>query len=339
MVRKSLLVCLLILTLGVIATGCGDQSQAPAEPGAAPEPAPEQVRIGVVQFAEHPSLDQARQGFLDSLSEAGYIEGQNLQVDYQNAQGDVATCSTIANKFVGDQADLILAIATPAAQAAAEATKDIPILITAVTDPVVARLVESLENPGTNVTGTSDMNPVDLQLGLVKEIVPDAENVGIIYNSSEANSNVQVEMAREAVADLGLNIVEAVATNTAEVQQAAQSLVGKVDAIYVPTDNTVVAALDAVVQVAEQNDIPLIVGEGDSVRKGGLATVGIDYYILGRQTGDIAIRILEEGVTPQDIPVEYQKEYKTVVNLTAAENMGVTLPQSLLDRAEQVKAE
>lgn len=339
MVKKSLLVCLLILTLGVIATGCGDQSQAPAEPGAAPEPAPEQVRIGVVQFAEHPSLDQARQGFLDSLSEAGYIEGQNLQVDYQNAQGDVATCSTIANKFVGDQADLILAIATPAAQAAAEATKDIPILITAVTDPVVARLVESLENPGTNVTGTSDMNPVDLQLGLVKEIVPDAENVGIIYNSSEANSNVQVEMAREAVADLGLNIVEAVATNTAEVQQAAQSLVGKVDAIYVPTDNTVVAALDAVVQVAEQNDIPLIVGEGDSVRKGGLATVGIDYYILGRQTGDIAIRILEEGVTPQDIPVEYQKEYKTVVNLTAAENMGVTLPQSLLDRAEQVKAE
>lgn len=339
MVKKSLLVCLLILTLGVIATGCGDQSQAPAEPGAAPEPAPEQVRIGVVQFAEHPSLDQARQGFLDSLSEAGYIEGQNLQVDYQNAQGDVATCSTIANKFVGDQADLILAIATPAAQAAAEATKDIPILITAVTDPVVAGLVEGLENPGTNVTGTSDMNPVDLQLGLVKEIVPDAENVGIIYNSSEANSNVQVEMAREAVADLGLNIVEAVATNTAEVQQAAQSLVGKVDAIYVPTDNTVVAALDAVVQVAEQNDIPLIVGEGDSVRKGGLATVGIDYYILGRQTGDIAIRILEEGVTPQDIPVEYQKEYKTVVNLTAAENMGVTLPQSLLDRAEQVKAE
>lgn len=339
MVRKSLLVCLLILTLGVIATGCGDQSQAPAEPGAAPEPAPEQVRIGVVQFAEHPSLDQARQGFLDSLSEAGYIEGQNLQVDYQNAQGDVATCSTIANKFVGDQADLILAIATPAAQAAAEATKDIPILITAVTDPVVAGLVEGLENPGTNVTGTSDMNPVDLQLGLVKEIVPDAENVGIIYNSSEDNSTVQVEMAREAVADLGLNIVEAVATNTAEVQQAAQSLVGKVDAIYVPTDNTVVAALDAVVQVAEQNDIPLIVGEGDSVRKGGLATVGIDYYTLGRQTGDIAIRILEEGVTPQDIPVEYQKEYKTVVNLTAAENMGVTLPQSLLDRAEQVKAE
>src|SRR5690554_5690043 len=242
------------------------------------------LRIDITQIVEHPSLDQARQGFIDRLSELGYAEGIDIVYDIQSAQGDLATAQTIARKFQSDGVDLILAIATPTAQAAAHIVKDIPILITAVTDPVAAELVESIERPGTNVTGTSDLTPVRAQLELLKEIAPNAKRVGIVYNAGEVNSVVQVEIARAAAAELGLTIVEATAGNSSEVLQAAQSLQGRVDAIYVPTDNTVVSALESVVGVAERAGIPLIAGEADSVAKGALATVGIDYYMLGRQT-------------------------------------------------------
>lgn len=327
---RVIFIILVTLLAGLLCLGAGCAKKE------VPPTAEKVLKVGIIQIAEHPSLDMARQGFLDVLKEKGYEEGKNLTVDYQNAQGDPSTANTIAQKFVADKVDLVLAIATPAAQAMAKATKDIPILITAVTDPVAAGLAESLEKPGTNVTGTTDMNPVKDQLALLKEICPEAKNVGVLYNTSEKNSEVQVEIAEKVAPELGVKIIKAVATSSAEVLQAANSLVGKVDAFYVPTDNTVVSALDSVIKVAEEHDIPLIVGEGDSVKKGGLATLGIDYYTLGKQTADIALRIWERGEKPENIPIEGQKEYKLIVNLKAAEAMGVKVPEAVVKRAAEV---
>lgn len=293
------------------------------------------LKVGITQIVEHPSLDAARQGFIERMAELGYAEGADVTYDIQSAQGDFATAQTIARKFQSDGVDLILAIATPTAQAAAHIIKDIPILITAVTDPVTADLVESIARPGTNVTGTSDLTPVKAQLELLKEILPNATRVGVVYNAGEVNSVVQVDIAREAAAQLGLTLVEATAGNSSEVLQAAQSLQGRVDAIYVPTDNTVVSALESVVLVAERAKLPLIAGEADSVAKGALATIGIDYYQLGRQTADIAYRVLQ-GEDPAEISVEYLEEQNVVVNLGAAQRMGVTIPESVLAKAVEV---
>jgi putative tryptophan/tyrosine transport system substrate-binding protein len=294
-----------------------------------------ELKIGVIQIVEHPALDAARQGFVDVLAENGYVEGENTAYDYQNAQGDMSNANTIAQKFNIDRPDLILAIATPTAQAVANVVKDIPILITAVTDPVDAGLVDSAEEPGTNVTGTTDMNPIDRQLELVLKFKPDASRLGIIYNAGESNSVVQVKIAREVAQKLGLKLVEATADSSANVLQVAYSLANRVDAIYVPTDNTVVSAIESVVMVAEEFDLPLIVGEDNSVRSGGLATVGIDYYRLGRQTGEMALRIID-GASPETMPIEEQKEMKLVINAPAAEAMGVTIPDELMEIADEI---
>ena len=293
------------------------------------------LRVGITQIVEHPALDAARQGFIERMAELGYREGVDVVYDIHSAQGDTGTAITIAQKFAADRVDLVLAIATPTAQAAAQVIRDIPILITAVTDPVSAELVESIERPGTNVTGTSDLTPVRAQLELLKLLAPSARRVGVIYNSGEVNSVVQVELARRAAADLGLEIVEAIAVNSSEVLQAAQSLVGRVDALYVPTDNTVVSAIEAVVLVAERARLPLISGEDLSVEQGALATVGLDYKQLGRQTADMAVRVLR-GENPAEMPIEYQDEISVVVNLAAAARMGVDIPADLLARAARV---
>jgi putative ABC transport system substrate-binding protein len=293
------------------------------------------VTIGIAQIAEHPALDSARQGFVDRMKQLGYQEGKQVIYDMRNAQGDMATAQTIARKFVGDGVDLILAIATPTAQAAANVTNKIPILITAVTDPQAAGLVRSNQTPGTNVTGTSDLNPVAEQIALVKSLRPQARRLGVVYNAGETNSVVQVELAKQVAKEEGLTLVEATAGNTSEVLQAAQSLVGRVDAIYVPTDNTVVSALESVIMVAERAKIPLIAGEGDSVRRGALATLGLDYYRLGQQTADMAVKVLN-GSDPAKMPIQYQQELRVVVNLRAAERMGVTVPQALIAKADEV---
>ncbi|GAB3525672.1 ABC transporter substrate-binding protein [Arthrobacter monumenti] len=308
-------------------TGCGGGgSNSGSEAGGGSEP----VQIGISQIVEHPSLDAARKGFKQALTENGY---ENAEFDEQNAQGDQATATTIASQFASEGKDLVLAIATPTAQAAAQTITDIPVLITAVTAPVEAGLVDSLENPGGNVTGTSDLNPVEKQLSLVKELAPDAETVGVVYSSGEVNSEVQVKLAREAAKEMGLKLEEATVTNSSEVQQAANSL--DVDAIYVPTDNAVVSALKSVVQVAEKKQIPLIVGEANSVEEGGVATYGIDYEKLGHQTGMMAIEILE-GADPATMPIETLEDIQLVINTKAAERMGVEVPQELLDQADRV---
>ncbi len=323
-----------LFATALMLTGCGGGSgdgggnggDGGGEAGGSEEP----MQIGITQIVEHPALNAAREGFKRALQENGY---ENAEFDEQNAQGDQATATTIASGFASDGKDLVLAIATPTAQAAAQNITDIPVLFTAVTAPEEAGIVASLDEPGGNVTGTSDLNPVDQQLSLIAEIAPEAETVGVIYSSGEVNSEVQVELAHEAAEELGLEIEEAAVTNSSEVQQAANSL--DVDALYVPTDNTVVSALASVVQVAEEKQIPLIVGDASSVEGGGLATWGIDYDRLGYQTGEMAIEVFE-GADPATMPVEYLEDIELVVNTTAAERMGLQIPQELLDEADRV---
>lgn len=296
-------------------------------------PAGEAYSIGITQITTHTALDSAREGFKKAFEDAGI----QVKYDEQNAQGDQATATSIASKFASSDLDLVLAIATPSAQAAAQSITKVPVLFTAVTDPVSAQLVNSLEAPGSNITGTTDMNPVADQISLVKEFAPKAKTLGVIYSSGEVNSEVQVELAKEAAAKDGLQVVESAVTNSAEVQQAAQDLASKVDAIYVPTDNTVVSALASVVQAAEDAKIPLIAGEANSVAQGALATYGIDYSKLGYQTGEMAIRILKEGAEPASLPVEAQKDYELTVNTTTLKALGLELPASLKDRAVTIE--
>lgn len=331
---KKIVALLVSLLLMVSMVGCGGTKEPTANPDSAGQEK-KTLKIGIVQIVEHPALDAARMGFLKTLQENGYEEGKNLTVDYQNAQGDASILQSIAQKMASDKPDLVLAIATPSAQAIASATKDVPILITAVTDPVGAKLVNSAEKPGTNVTGTNDMNPIKDQLDLLKKLVPDAKTVGVIYNAGEQNSQTQVQIVKESAAALGLEIIEATVTGTADVMQAAQSLVGKVQAIYVPTDNTVVSAAASVIQVANKNKIPIIAGESSVIDNGGLATIGIDYGKLGEQTGEMAVRVIN-GEKPQDMAIESQKEFAVTINKKNADAIGVTIPEDILNSAANV---
>ncbi len=290
-----------------------------------------QAKVGVLQFVQHPALDAATEGFKSALEEAG-IE---VEYDDQNAQGEVPNTNTIATTFAGADLDLVFTVATPAAQAAAQAITDTPVLFTAVTDAEAAGLVDANDAPGGNVSGTSDLNPVADQLELLAEIAPDAKSVGIVYSSGEVNSEVQVDLAKDAAQELGLTIEEATVSNSAEVQQATQSL-GDVDALYVPTDNTVVSGIGALIQVAEQKQIPVVSGDAGPVESGAIATIGIDYTKLGHQTGEMAVKILQDGADPAEMPVETSNDVELIVNPEAAERMGVELPASVTDRADTV---
>ena len=320
----------LVAALSLALVGCA--ATPAASPASTPgsTPAGQTFKVGISQYVAHPSLDAAKDGFKQALADAGL----DVTYDEKNGNADQATVTSISTTFASGNLDLVLAIATPSAQAAAQAIADTPVLFTAVTDPVAANLVDSNEAPGGNVSGTSDMNPVAEQIALVKKLRPDAKTLGIIYSSGEVNSAVQVTAAKEAAAKEGLEVVEKTVTVTGEVQQAANSL--DVDAIYVPTDNNVVAGLGSVIQVAETKQIPLVVGEGDSVRQGGVVTYGLDYTKLGYQTGEMAVRILTEGAEPATTAVETQKDLTTYVNKAAAERMGVTIPEDVLNGAEVV---
>ncbi|MDR1167256.1 MAG: ABC transporter substrate-binding protein [Deltaproteobacteria bacterium] len=287
--------------------------------------------VSINQLVEHPSLDEAVRGFKEQLAALG------VEVTYNdhNAQGNQAAITQIVNQIIDEKPDLVLAVATPSAQQTAQKIRDIPILFTAVTDPVSAGLVASMEAPGGNVTGTTDMNPIDAQLALIQEVLPQAKNIGIIYNAGEINSTVQVDLAKAAGAKLGFAFVDGVTANTAGVLQAAQSLVGKVDAIYLPTDNTVISSLESVLKVAIDHKIPVFPSEDDSVRKGGLATVSLSYYELGRQTGRMAAKILQEGATPASMPVESQETHKLIINAGFAKLIGFTIPPEVQARAAE----
>ncbi|MGA1846476.1 ABC transporter substrate-binding protein [Deferribacter abyssi] len=293
------------------------------------------IKVGITQIVEHPALDACRKGIIDKLKELGYIEGKNIEYDIQIAQGNIATANQIAKKFVGDKKDIIIAIATPTALAVANATKKIPIIISAITDPVGAKLVKSLERPGTNVTGTTDMSPVKEQLNLFNELNIKVKNIGVIYNAGEANSRTLVKLTKKYSKKYGWNVVEATVTNSSGVLMAAKSLVGRVDGIYIPTDNTVVSALEAVLQVAYDNKIPVITGDTDSVERGALASLGINYYKLGLQTGEIVYKIIH-GANPATTPVETLKDLELFINLKAAKKMGVNVPKKMIEKATKV---
>ncbi|MBQ1661274.1 MAG: ABC transporter substrate-binding protein [Treponema sp.] len=288
------------------------------------------LQIGIIQLVEHDALDANRQGFIDGLAAAGYVDGENIVIDFQNAQGEQANCSTIADKFVSDRKDLIFAIATPAAQAVAGKTSSIPIVISSVTDPVSAELADSNEHPGHNVTGTSDLNPCAAQIDLLKQILPEARTVGILFCSAEENSRFQVELAEKQCDKIGLSYLEFTVSNTNEVQQVVQSMAGKVDAIYAPTDNMIANAMATVAMVATENGLPIICGEDALVKNGGLATYGLNYYELGKQTAAMAVDILKNGSDPAEMPIQYLSKYDFSYNESVAEALGITIPSYLL---------
>lgn len=287
------------------------------------------LSVGIIQYMEHVALDDARKGFIDALKDNGYVDGENITIDVQNAQGDQSNLSTISDRFVSNKVDLVLAIATPAAQSIAGKTKDIPILATAVTDFVTAKLVNSNEAPGGNVSGTTDMNPIKEQIDLLVKLVPDAKTVGVLYTSSEDNSILQASIAKEAIENLGLKYVEVTVTNSNDVQQATQSIVEQCDAIYIPTDNTFASAMPVVHGITSQSKTPVICGESGMVNNGGLATLGINYYNLGYQTGLMAIKIFKGEATPATMPIEASKEFDFAINGAVAEEIGIEIPDDL----------
>ncbi len=316
-----------IMTVGALAlASCSSESDdtAASEGG-------ESYTIGINQLVQHPALDAATAGFKQAFEDAGV----EVTFEEQNANGEQGTALTIAQQFAADNLDLVLAVATPAAQATAQNITDIPVLFTAVTDAESAELVDSNDAPGGNVTGTSDAAPIDEQLDLLQQLVPGVESIGIVYASGEVNSQVQVDAVEEAAGPLGIEVKTQTVTTVNEIQQAVDAL-GDVDAIYVPTDNMVVAGIASLVQVAEQNQIPVIGAESGTVEGGAIATLGIDYTELGRQTGEMALRILQDGADPATMPVETATEFTYVINEDAAERQGVEIPQEILDKAERV---
>lgn len=293
------------------------------------------VTVATTAIVEHPALDAARDGVRDELAAGGYVEGQNLRFLYESAQGNPATAAQIARKFVGESPDVIVPISTPSAQAVASATQDIPIVFSAVTDPVGAKLVGDPMKPGGNVTGMSDLSPIGKHLDLIKQITPEAKTLGVMFNPGEANSLSLLELVKQEAPGRGLTVVEGPATKTSEVLGAAQSLVGKADVIYVPTDNTIISAFEAVVKVGIDNRLPVYAGDTDSVARGAIAALGFNYYDVGRQTGKMVLRILK-GEAPGDIAVEGVDITELYVNPGMAEKMGVTIPDALIQQAKEV---
>lgn len=317
--KKIVKVLALVLTavIAIVATGCtlGGKSGNP--------------KIGIIQYVDHIALNSARDGFITALKDNGYEEGKNITIDLQNAQGDQSNLSTISDRFIGDKTDLVLAIATPAAQSIAGKTTEIPILGTAITDYVSAKLVDSDEVPGGNVTGTTDMNPIKEQIDLLVKLVPDAKTVGVLYTSNEDNSILQAKLAKEAIEKLGMTYIEVTVSNSNEVQQATQSIVGQCDAIYIPTDNIFASAMPVVHGVTSVSKTPVICGESGMVNTGGLATMGINYYDLGYQTGLMAVKVLKGEAKPDTMPIESATGFDFAINGTVAEEIGIEIPDDL----------
>lgn len=291
--------------------------------------------VAVSSIVEHPALDAVKDGVQKALTDAGYTKDNGLDWQFQTAQGNTAIAAQIARKYIGDKPDVIVAIATPAAQAVVAATKSIPVVYSAVTDPVEAQLVPKWEASGTNVTGVSDALSLEKQVDLIKQIVPDAKKIGMVYNPGEANSVVVVKRLRELLPESGMTLVEATAPRTVDVGAAARSLVGKVDAIYTNTDNNVVSAYEALVKVGNSAKIPLIASDTGSVERGAIAALGVNYADLGEQTGKIVVRILK-GEKPGDIASETSDKLELFVNTDAASKQGVVLSEDLIKSAAKV---
>lgn len=295
----------------------------------------ETFAVSVTAIVDHPALNSIRDGVKDQLQEEGFEEGKNLKWSYQSAQGNVGTAAQIARNFVGDNPNVIVPIATPSAQAVASATKDIPIVFSGITDPVAARLVSSLDASGTNITGVTDELNINKQIELIRMVVPNAKTVGIVFNPGEANSVAVVNQMRTLLPNYGMTLIDAAAPRTVDVGSAAQSLVGKVDVIYTSTDNNVVSAYESLVKVGNETDLPLIAADADSVTRGAVASLGINYYEHGKQSGKMVARILR-GEKAGDLPVQAADELELILNKKAAVAQGVILSEALLSKANKI---
>lgn len=313
----------------LISGGCGGQSSGQSGDASG------KIKIGVVQIVQHGSLDEANKGFVDALKERGYGPDK-VEIDQENAQGDQSNLKTIVSRFKAEKPKLICAIATPAAQAAANEIKDIPIVGTAITDYTSAKLVQNDERPGGNVTGVSDFASMDAQMELAAKLIPQAKNVGLIYCSSEVNSEVQANQMKDYCKKHGLSVEERTVNNVNDIQQVAESLVGKVDYIYVPTDNTLASSIPTLMKITDANKIPVIVGADIMAKDGALAALSVDYYRLGKQTGELAADILDGKVKPETSLIQHQKDYTIVINKQDAEILGIQIPEEIAKKANKV---
>ena len=341
MKRKVFLGLLLSLALILAVAGCGTSEQAPQESGGGETTGDKEsteatetdteYKIAISQYVEHPSLDATREGILAALKDAGIEEGVNLTVDYNNAQADSTNNLSIAQNIAAGDHDLVVAIATPSAAAIVEQVTDKPVVFAAITDPLDAKLVDNLEKPGGNVTGAADTNPeaIVMLMDFIAEHFPEVKTVGVVINEGEPNAVVMTDQAEEALAKHGIEVVRAAVTNTSEVQQAAESLVGRADAIYITLDNTVVSGVDAIIDIANEHKIPFFSSDRDTVEKGAFATVGFKYYDHGYQAGQIVVDILKNGKNPGDIPVSFPDKLDFILNLKAAEAQGIEVTEAM----------
>ena len=328
--KLSMLLCT-VLVGGVLA-GCGNNatdSKGSATASTAVK------NIGVVQLVQHDALDASNKGFVDGLKEKGYEDGKNIKIEQQNAQGEQANAQTIAKQFVDGKKDLIFAIATPAVQAAYNSTKEIPIIFTAVTDPVKAEVAKDWKSSGTNVTGTSDKVPVDKQIELLKKLIPNAKTVGVIYSTSETNSVIQVEELKAAATKQGLAVKEIGVTTVNEINQNLSSALGEIDVLYTPTDNTVASGYALVGKLCVEKNIPIIGAEEAVVTKGGLASIGIDYYKLGKEAGFKAAEVLA-GKKPTEVEITTLSEMSFTINTDVAKKLNITIPADVDANAKKV---
>lgn len=318
------------LATALILTGCAPAPAAPETP--APEAAApaETLNIGITQIVEHPSLDLIRQGVLDGLKDQGFAEGSAITVDYANAQGNMENTQLIAQKFESDKKDLVIAITTPSGQAAKNNVKSCPVIFSAVTDPAGAGLVDK------NITGVSDMTPITEQMELLKALLPQARTLGMVYNASEQNSVVQVELTKEKAAALGLTVEAVAVTNANEIPLALDALLGKVDVLYTHVDNTLASAYGVILQKAGEKQVPVLGAVEDYVKQGAIATRGIDNYKVGYQTGLMAARVLK-GEDVNSIPFETLKETDLILNTKALAAFGITVPEELKAQAKTVE--
>ena len=334
MMKKMGLKKMMVLALGALLTvglfaGCGSEKKETSSDKQKVH------QIGVIQLVQHGALDESNRGFVDGLASRGFKDGVNIKIDQQNAQGDQSNLKTISQRFVNNKVDLIFAIATPAAQIVANETKTIPIVGAAIVDYKTAKLVQSVEKPGGNVTGTTNYNPPKRQIDLALKLLPNAKKVGALYTSSELNAQIQVAAMKEYAAQKGLTVVEATITNVNDIQQAAQSLVGKVDFIYCPTDNNIASAMSNIVKITVPAKLPVFIGDEAPVKTGG-ATAGlsVNFYKLGFQSGEMAADILTGKSKPADMPIASQEDVKVIINKKMAEAIGLAIPEDLAKAAQ-----
>ena len=325
--KKKIALLLCGLLSASLLVGCGGETENEKETS--------KKNVGIIQLIQHDALDQANKGFIDGLAEKGYKDGENIEIEQQNASGKQDTAQQIAGQFVSAKKDLIFAIATPTAQACYNATKDIPIVFSAVTDPVKDGLAKDLKSSGCNTTGTSDMANIDEQLALLKEVLPDAKTLGVVYTTSETNSVNQVNELETLASKYKLTIKKIGVANINEINQVLSNSMGDIDVLYAPTDNNVAASYELVAQIALKANKPVMGAEPAVVEKGGLISKGIDYYELGKMAGYKAAEILD-GKNPQDIEIETMKELAITVNTDVAKKLGITIPQNILDSAKKV---